>query len=215
MNYCENRESYLVKAVSLMTGLFISKGYVVPNLRVSCGWPNSGGTRAKKRVLGQAWSTESASDGVIQIFISPYLSDPVAEYGVLAVLLHELCHAVVGNEEKHNKVFGKCARAVGLTGKMTSPVPSEELQPTIEGWAKSLGTYPNGSLDLTKSPTKKQGTRMVKCECAECGYVVRTAKKWLDFSGAPICPCNEQSMTFESPADPDAEDKGGEDDSDE
>jgi hypothetical protein len=29
---------------------------------------------------------------------------------------------------------------------------------------------------------------MLKCECATCGYTVRTARKWLEQAGAPLCP---------------------------
>lgn len=34
---------------------------------------------------------------------------------------------------------------------------------------------------------KKQGTRMIKCACGECGYTVRTTAKWLEV-GPPCCP---------------------------
>ena len=29
---------------------------------------------------------------------------------------------------------------------------------------------------------------MFKCECAACGYTVRTARKCLETAGAPVCP---------------------------
>ena len=35
---------------------------------------------------------------------------------------------------------------------------------------------------------KPQGTRLLKCECAVCGYTARTTAKWLNGPGAPICP---------------------------
>ena len=40
----------------------------------------------------------------------------------------------------------------------------------------------------------KQSTRLIKCECAECGYTMRTTTKWIETLGAPLCPCNEQQM---------------------
>jgi hypothetical protein len=52
------------------------------------------------------------------------------------------------------------------------------------------------TLDITKLKTKKQSTRMVKCECPDCGYIVRTTRKWLE-EGAPICPCNKREMRYE------------------
>ena len=29
---------------------------------------------------------------------------------------------------------------------------------------------------------------MLKCDCEACGYTVRTARKWLEAAGAPLCP---------------------------
>jgi hypothetical protein len=51
---------------------------------------------------------------------------------------------------------------------------------------------------------------MVKCECGDCGYTVRTSRKWLEESGAPICPCNKKSMGFEIPDELDSDDGGDE-----
>lgn len=40
----------------------------------------------------------------------------------------------------------------------------------------------------------KQGTQMLKVECASSGYTLRTTAKWLDAFGAPICPCHGEAM---------------------
>lgn len=34
---------------------------------------------------------------------------------------------------------------------------------------------------------KGSGSRLLKVECATCGYVARTTRKWLDEVGAPLC----------------------------
>lgn len=34
---------------------------------------------------------------------------------------------------------------------------------------------------------KKQATRLLKYECETCGYMVKTARKWLEEVGAPVC----------------------------
>jgi hypothetical protein len=205
----ETREEWLVAAVDAMRPLFKSHEYVIPALRVTCGWPSSRALSRKKRCLGECWSKESSTDKKPQIFISPYLDEAASDTGVLATLVHEVVHAVVGNKEGHNKVFGKCARAVGLEGKLTSTNAGEELVSAMEDWSKSLGEYPHARLDLLKRPTKKQTTRMVKCECGTCGYTVRTSRKWLEETGAPICPCNKKSMGFEIPDELDSDDGGG------
>jgi hypothetical protein len=49
-------------------------------------------------------------------------------------------------------------------------------------------------VESTRPP--KQDARLIKCECGECGYVVRTTRKWLEI-GAPHCP-NHGAMNVES-----------------
>lgn len=181
------REAWLEAAVAITKPLFETAGYKVPKVRVTCGWPSSGGLGVKRKTIGQCWDTDASSDKVHQIFISPWLIAPADEYGVLPTLIHEIVHAVVGIKEKHNKVFGKCARAVGLEGKLTATFGSEELLKKCNAFVKRLGEYPHAKLDPRKSPVKKQGTRLIKCECSKCGYVVRTTRKWLDEVGPPRC----------------------------
>lgn len=196
----KTREEWLEAAVDQMRPMFNNAGYTIPPLRVACGWPVRGGMGKKKRVLGECWDKKAASDKKLpQIFISPWLADPVDNCGVLATLVHEVVHAVVGNKEKHNKVFGKCARAVGLGGKLTSTHAEDGLVDKIKIWMKKLGDYPHAQLTGLEGPGKKQTTRLIKCECAECGYVCRSTMKWLTEAGAPLCPTHKQAMEFEDP----------------
>lgn len=197
----QTREEWLLAALSLMRSLFENRGYTVPEVRVSCGWPSNGGLKAKSRTLGQAWCKEASSDKVGQIFISPYLEKTVDPYGVLPVLLHEQVHQVVGVKEGHNKVFGKCARAIGLEGKLTSTFAGKELLGVCAEWDKQLGPYPHSKLDANKRPTKKQSTRLIKCQCTASDYCVRITRKWLEEAGAPISPVNNKPMKFEVPDD--------------
>lgn len=178
----------------MLTPLFKSVGYEVPKVRLSCGWPSSRGISAKNRTVGQCWAGEAAADGVVQIFISPYLDDVAGPVGVLATLVHEVVHAVVGIKAAHGKLFKKCATAIGLVGKMTATKAGPELRVLQEELSKKLGDYPHSKLDALKSPVKKQSTRMHKAICRhdadleECGYTVRLSQKWLDQVGAPLCP---------------------------
>lgn len=188
-----------MEAVVLMTPLFEAKGYKVPEkLRVSCGWPSARGLSKKNPTIGQCWANEAASDKINQIFISPILNVPVDQFGLLDVLAHEVAHAVVGIKEKHNKVFGKCVRAIGLEGKLTSTHGGKEFMAQAEKWAAKLGAYPHGKLSGLKSPVNKQTTRLVKCECKACGYTARVTRKWLEM-GAPLCPIKGHGpMAFET-----------------
>lgn len=181
------REQWLEKSVELMTPHFENAGYKVPKVRVSCGWPSSGGLGKTHKTIGQCWAKEASSDGVHQIFISPWLED-IGETGVVPTLVHEVVHAVVGLEAKHGKVFRKCATGVGLDGKMTSTHAGKQLLLLVAVWQRTLGSYPHAKLDPAQRPTKKQTTRMIKMECGTCGYVARAAKKWIDEVGVLKCP---------------------------
>lgn len=205
-----SREEWLMAATLELTPMFVAKGYDVPAIRVACGWPSSKGLSAKARRIGECWAAEAASDGVSQIFISPWLNDVLHAQGVLATHTHEMIHAIVGIKCGHKGPFKQCARAIGLEGKLTSTHAGAELTETLKGISDKLGPYPHAKLDILQRPTKKQTTRMLKCECPQCGFVVRTTKKWLDDVGAPHCP-NHGKMAVDEPTTKDDDsDEGGE-----
>lgn len=197
-----NRETWL----NLMTDkyirpLFASKGYTIPqNVRMSCSLA-SGGIHTKKHqkrfTLGECYSPSMSSDDSIQIMIVPNLADSAR---VLDVLIHELCHATVGNKEGHNSVFGACARSVGLEGKMTSTRATEWLSAMIAEWIKVEGEYPHSIL---ATRYKKQTTRLHKCDC-HCGYTMRISSKWLKLA-TPRCPLGHGDMTHDFKMDDDYE----------
>ena len=185
-----NREQWLIKAVKKLSKIITENNETVPdNVRVSCSWPM---TTPRKRI-GEAWTSEASDDGAHETFISPVVSDPIE---VLAILLHELVHHAVGVPAGHKAPFKRLAVACGLEGKMTATVAGDELTVKLVLIADSLGEYPHKTLNPGIG-RKKQGTRLIKCECNDCGYIVRTTEKWLVF-GAPLCPCNQQEMGVSS-----------------
>lgn len=188
------REEWLNKATEeLRANLFGKVGYKVPEVKVSIGFPKGRGG-AKNKIIGQCWSAECASDKVAQIFISPELGEPTR---VLDVLVHELVHATIGTHEGHNKAFKRCAESVGLTGKMTATVAGEVLKMYLTELSDKLGEFPHAELMASIGGGKKQGTRLIKACCAECGYTVRVTRQWLAV-GAPLCPCNGEEMEVEA-----------------
>ena len=207
------REAWLIAATEKFGATFTRAGAEIPPVQIACGWPSRRGLGTKNRLLGECWDKKCSADAKPQIFISPWLDNElhciqpadaagfgVGDFmGVLPTLAHELVHAVAGNAAKHGKDFKKLAVAVGLEGPMTSTHAGARLAQECEDIYKILGPYPHAKINpLEKGGHKKQKTRMVKCECAGCGYVVRTAKKWLDEIGAPHCP-KHGSMSFELP----------------
>ena len=179
------REEWLNAAVVALRPLFDEAGAAdYPKLRVSCGFPKGG-----RGAIGQAWTPEASGDATAEIFISPKLQT-LAEVGgasVLDVLVHELIHVIVGIDEGHRGQFKTLAQAVGLEGKMTATVASEELVNKLLEMAAPLGPYPHA--ELTDLKTTKQGTRMLKVICNGCGFSCRTTKKWLVEVGTPTCAC--------------------------
>lgn len=182
------REQWLGSALVIIRAFLRDKAdVIVPDTtRVSCGFP--GGGSARKRI-GECWPDSASADAATEIFISPVLAETS---DVLATLLHEAIHAAVGCIHGHRAPFKRVAVAAGLEGKMTATIAGESLKYTMEQWAAGLGEYPHAKLSLLGR--KKQTTRLVKCNCEACGYIVRTTVKWIEDKGAVICPCNGQQM---------------------
>lgn len=192
------REAWLGDAVErLRAGLFadangslpVGISSEVPTVRVSVGFP--GGRGSKHKAIGQYWKGLAVADGVPQVFISPVIDDAVR---ALDILCHELVHACVP-EDGHGAKFKKIALAIGLTGKMTATVAGPALTMRLNALVGDLGAYPHSRIDVG-SGLKKQGTRLNKVACKDCGYTVRVTRKWLEV-GAPICPCNGEAMAIQ------------------
>ncbi len=183
--------------VDRLAPAFAEVGHEFPKLAVSCGFPSRRALSTSNRRIGECWSSQAAADGTVAIFISPMIGD-----GVRAgdILIHELCHAVLPPETKHNKTFAALARKMGLEGKPTANTASSELAGRLHALIGEVGPYPHSELSHLGGP-KKQTTRMLKVQCA-CGYTVRMTRQWLDV-GAPICPTDgnvlEEVTTKEKP----------------
>jgi len=189
----ETREAWLEAAVTALRPRYATHHIPLPDrVRVSVGWP---GGRKRKNVIGECWVGEAARDGLVQIFVSPVIDDPVT---ALAVLCHELVHAA--GAHGHRRPFTTYAAAVGLHAPWTATTPGPDLTAALTALTTDLGPFPHAALQPA-TQERKQTTRMVKCECPGCGYTVRTTLKWLDL-GAPICPACQVPMTADgAPAD--------------
>jgi hypothetical protein len=193
-NFMMTREEWLNNLTDALRPRFQDLSAPLPaKVRISCGWPSKKALARRKRVIGQCWNPECSCDQTTEVFISPVLSEAFGPQGVGATLVHELVHAAVGTAAGHKRPFSRVAKALGLEGPWTSTSATPELEELLRTLAP--GEYPHATLDYTKlDGEKKQSTRLVKCECPECGYTVRTTRKWLVERGAPICPCNHEPM---------------------
>jgi hypothetical protein len=187
----KNREDWLSEGIKLLRPVFKKEGHPVPErVRAAVGFPSVRAMSAKRKRIGECWNPSCSADNTHEIIISPVLSDVM---DVFETLTHELAHAAVGTEHGHKGPFVKLVRALGLEGKPTSTVAGPEFKKLAEPILKKLGPLPHGALTGASSQ-KKQTTRMIKCVCAECGYVARTTQKWIDLAGAPVCPRDKVRM---------------------
>lgn len=190
-----NREAWLQEAVQNLRPLFLGHGYTVPELHVSVGWPSSGGLGKSRRTVGECWHGLVSLDKRPHLFISPLLDDDGTNQAVLPTLVHEVCHVIAGPDAKHGKDFVKVMKKLGLGGKPTATVAEEDLLARLLTITDKLGRFPHAKIvPSEKDAKKKEATRMLKCHCADCGYVLRTVKKWILEKGTPICPCNKEPM---------------------
>ena len=125
----ESRESWLMDAIEKHCVPHFKKwgNYDLPKVRVSVGQPFG---RGGKKAIGEHWHPDASEDRVGQIFISPRINDTSE---VLATLVHELVHAAIGNEHGHNRVFRKCAMAVGLEGPMRATSLDDMIVQGVKG----------------------------------------------------------------------------------
>lgn len=186
-----NREAWLNALARELRPLFAENGKPIPdNVRITCGWPSKGALARKSQRIGEAWDNAHSADLHAEIFISPILADTMR---VADVLAHELVHVAVGNKAGHKGPFRQLALAIGLEGKMTATVGGEAFKQRVEPMLRALGDYPHAVLTGT-APHKKQTTRLLKVQCAECGYIARVTRQWLEQAGAPICPVHGEAM---------------------
>jgi hypothetical protein len=190
------REAWLIAATEALSALFADvEDAEVPPLRISIGWP--GGRANKTTTRGQCWPTVAAEDGVCQVFISPWVAEPIV---ILGVVLHEMIHVIDDCKSGHRGNFIRLAKAVGLEAKWTSAKPGVDLLARLVEIETALGEWPHAILarpgTRAADEPAKQGTRMLKVVCStdgDDGYKVRTTQKWIDV-GMPICPCHGEEM---------------------
>ena len=184
----DTRERWLEAAIAAITPLFDEVGAALPQTRVALGWP------IKKAALGECWSSNASEDGARQIFIAPTVVEPITEAGegILETLMHELCHAALSHHVGHKAPWKRLCRQIGLEpGPRGTSHAGPAMVERLNVLADQLGPFPHAR--LRPAERKRQSTRMIKCSCPECGYVVRTTRQWINQSGAPLCPSDSHT----------------------
>ncbi len=188
-----NRESWLTQAtLELERVVFAPIDKHLPDAwRVSCSWPSRRAAGPHQSgASGQCFDSSLSADATTELLVSMSQDNPVK---VLAILAHEMIHAIEGCAAGHGAVFKRTALAIGLTGKMTATVAGDAFKQSIEPILETLGDYPHAAVDIRKR--KRQSTRMIKMTCADCGYIARTSATNISSKGTTLCPCNHEPMT--------------------
>lgn len=183
MNARRTREDWMNDVAERMRPLFAAAGKELPpRFRVTMSLTK------RSKAIGVCFDKSASKDGTYEILIRLDQEEPLE---VAAILAHELVHAAVGIDAGHGPRFGSVARALGLEGKLTATVAGERFKRDVAPILAAVGPFPHARLDFDGGPRsgpKKQGTRMIKLTCDECGYTARTTRKWLDDKGPAHCP---------------------------
>jgi hypothetical protein len=194
----QTREAWLNYIAQRMAPMFESLGASLPaQLRIAIGFTSSD---RRSRHIGECWDNQCSEDGHFEIFIRPDLSESkdLMPMQVAAILGHELVHAVVGVAAGHTKEFRRVARGIGLIGQMTATTAGPEFEKALHPILEEAGPLPHGRLQSTigasshSSRRKRQHSSQVKCVCCSCGYAAHITRRWLDTTGAPLCPKHGQ-----------------------
>lgn len=177
----ETREEWLARAASLLFPLVrqVAAWQTIPCRcfappAVSCSWPPGRLTSVRSLSLQR-------EDGSWEVLLSPVLGHgqeahglpPQADALVLAHLLHELCHCVIGSNS-HQKLFPPLAASVGLHAPWSEPWLTKSMREQCRDQVLSrIGSYPHRSMSLPKP--KASGNRQRKYVCSNCGRIVRAA----------------------------------------
>jgi len=158
-------------------------------------------SKGRKNAIGWFWRDRWANGKKPKLHEINLSAEWLTKHDMSETLIHELAHAEnhhrgIDDTDKsgrrHNKKFKSMAEQLGLIVEKAGSL----------GFAfTKLGPDAISFLDKAKFnkelfsmcrlvPTTKvaAGSRLVKCECAECGYVARITQKWID-TGLPTCPC--------------------------
>lgn len=159
-------------------------------------------TKGRKAAVGWFWAKrwKQGKDALNEINMS---AECLKEHHMGELLLHELAHAENNAKEikdcssgqYHNKSFKSMAETLGLKVEKSKRFGwgHTDLDAGAIAFLDKI-SFKRELFDVSRlTPATKTavGSRLLKCECPACGYVIRTTQKWLDV-GVPTCPCGEE-----------------------
>lgn len=164
-------------------------------------------SKGRRQALGWfaplRWGSKKTAPGsetaVHEINLS---AEYLREHNMGETLLHELAHAenqILGIRDcsgprMHNRKFKEMAERLGLEVKPRDKSVGYGYTDLADIGRKFLESIKfdrevfESYRGSAEGKGAKPGSRLIKCECANCGYVCRTTRTWLDDVGPPHCP---------------------------
>lgn len=159
-------------------------------------------TRTGSKTMACCSSRAASTGGYNEIFISPEL-DGAKSIDVLGVLLHELIHAYLDNQDGHRGRFAKIAHSVGFQTPLTQFHPSDDLIELMSSYIDILGNIPHAALNYGDIRKKQKGRHiLVECTTEGCEFKFRTSRKQIDMMNYCTCLiCGKDSLIEAEPKD--------------
>jgi hypothetical protein len=134
-------EEWLQQAVAILRENFLLAGYVVPKVHISVGFGYIGHKpNLKNHTLAICYPKYLSNEDINEIYISPFLIDPVE---LIYVISHELIHAVDDCRENHNYKFKRIAKNIRHPDCGTlNDIELIQTDVLYRSIADELGTYP-------------------------------------------------------------------------
>ncbi len=132
---------------------------------------------------------------------------------LVGTTLHELGHVLAGHGAGHGAGWKAACERLGIKGVKAAgtvyswdmletalcariralPVPDDgaPVEPMVTRLGRTVTVRPCGAGFGVRGGTSRgtgSGSRLVKVECASCGYVARISQKWIDSPGPAHCP---------------------------
>lgn len=187
------REKWLEKAIQKLRPIFKKKckQSIPRNVKVTVSFPLRS---SPTKTMGQCIHRDLSEGKLWEILISPIESEG---HEVIATLAHELIHVCLKNEGGHGSAFQAIGRQLGFGAPWKNTPSNVKLMEAFKRMAKSIGRYPHKKISPTGG-VRKQGTRMIKMECSDCGFICRAAYSSIIASGVPTCGCGMR-LTLKPP----------------
>jgi len=163
-------------------------------VRVSCSLQDTGMTQS--RALAHVHLKHATGNKKHEIRMGVHVGGrktKARSCRVADILLHEMIHTCFPMDG-HRGGFRQLSVAAGLLSPMTATTASDALTQRIKKEVVDvLGKYPHAPVTLIPRGQRKKGSRLVLCECGECGCKVRLTRMWINYAdlsndGVVQCP---------------------------